>query len=251
MMTSSRSRHRFRTRPLALFLAALASLLVPARLRGEVAELTADAIVDNMLAANLRRAQALRAYTGSRTYTLDYRGFPGGRHAEMRVQATYTSPASKEFTIVSQTGSGMLQKRVLERLLDSEREALQASNRRRNELTPENYRFELAGAETTPAGDCYVLNVTPRKKSKFLCRGKVWIDAAEFAVARIEAEPAANPSFWISRTRIRHDYVKIGEFWLPAHNQSVTNVRLGGKATLTIDYSDYTINPETMAAGAK
>lgn len=248
MTTASPTRQRFRA--LSLLLAGLAALLNPPYLRSEPQQLSAEAIVEKMLAANLRRDQTLRAYTGSRTYTVDYRGFPGGRHAEMTVQAAYTSSAGKEFTIVSQTGSGMLQKRVLERLLDSEREALQEPNRRRNDLSPENYSFELAGLESTPAGDSYILSVTPKKKSKFLYRGKVWIDAADFAVARIEAEPAANPSFWISRTRIRHDYVKIGEFWLPAHNQSVTNVRLGGNAVLTIDYTNYKINEESPAAGA-
>jgi hypothetical protein len=35
--------------------------------------------------------------------------------------------------------------------------------------------------------------------------------------------------------------MKIGDFWLPAHNKSVTQVRLGGAATLTIDYTDYQI----------
>ncbi len=244
-------RRRSRTQALGLLLAAFASLLAPSRLRSETAELTADAIVEKLLAANLRRSQALRAYTGSRTYTVDYRGFPGGRHAEMTVEASYTSPASKEFTITSQSGSQMLQKRVLLRLLESEREALEEPYRQRTELSPQNYTFELAGAETSAEGSCYVLNVTPRKKNKFLYRGKVWIDAADFAVTRIEAEPAANPSFWISRTRIRHDYVKIGEFWLPAQNQSVTNVRLGGKAVLTIEYTGYKINEEALAAGAR
>ena len=32
---------------------------------------------------------------------------------------------------------------------------------------------------------------------------------------------------------------KNGEFWLPEHNQSETDVRLGGRATLTIDYGAY------------
>jgi hypothetical protein len=70
------------------------------------------------------------------------------------------------------------------------------------------------------------------------------VDAHDFAVTRIEAEPARNPSFWIKKTDIRHVYEKIGEFWLPEQNYTVTTVRLGGKAILTIDYQDYRIVPE-------
>jgi hypothetical protein len=35
--------------------------------------------------------------------------------------------------------------------------------------------------------------------------------------------------------------VKVGDFWLPATNHSVTLVRLGGKADLEIEYKDYQI----------
>lgn len=51
--------------------------------------------------------------------------------------------------------------------------------------------------------------------TKFLYRGRVWVNAKDFAVCRIEAEPAKNPSIWIKRTDIRHAYLKVGDFWLP------------------------------------
>jgi len=85
-----------------------------------------------------------------------------------------------------------------------------------------------------------------------LYRGTIWIDAQDFAVTRIEAEPARNPSFWTKKSQIRHRYQKIGEFYLPALNQTVTDVRLGGKAVLTIRYHDYKLNPSSgERAGGK
>jgi hypothetical protein len=36
-------------------------------------------------------------------------------------------------------------------------------------------------------------------------------------------------------------YMKVSNFWLPAYNHSVTAIRLGGHAELTIDYKDYEI----------
>ena len=67
------------------------------------------------------------------------------------------------------------------------------------------------------------------------------MNAKDFAVCRIEAEPAKNPSLWIKRTDIRHAYLKVGDFWLPKENKTVSILRLGGRATLTIEYQNYEI----------
>jgi hypothetical protein len=67
------------------------------------------------------------------------------------------------------------------------------------------------------------------------------VDGRDFAVCRIEAEPAKNPSFWIKKTDIHHTYLKVGDFWLPAKNESVSLVRGGGRAVLTITYQNYDI----------
>ena len=84
-----------------------------------------------------------------------------------------------------------------------------------------------------------MLQVTPKAKSKYVYRGQVWVDGSDFAVTRIEAEPAQNPSFWTKHSEIHHEYVKVQGFWLPARNESVSYIRLGGRATLTIEYKDY------------
>jgi hypothetical protein len=67
------------------------------------------------------------------------------------------------------------------------------------------------------------------------------VDAEDFAVARLEAEPAKNPSFWTKSTEVEQVYMKVSGFWLPARNHSITAIRLGGRAELTIQYNDYEI----------
>ncbi|MGA2857947.1 MAG: DUF87 domain-containing protein [Candidatus Sulfotelmatobacter sp.] len=62
-----------------------------------------------------------------------------------------------------------------------------------------------------------------------------------YAVARIEAAPAVNPSFWIKGTKVEQVYLKVADFWLPASNRSTSNTRLGGSAVLTIEYKDYQV----------
>jgi hypothetical protein len=206
--------------------------------------LSTGSIVQKLGKRNEQRAADLKSYTVLRHYELHYRGFPGSRDAEMDVRVGYIAPATKHFEVVSQSGSKFLLDRVLQRLLTSEEEALTRENRSETAMTPDNYKFTLLREEKTPAGHFYVLRTEPKRKNKFLIRGVIWVDAGDFAIARIEAEPAKNPSFWISKTRIEHKYEKLGEFWVPMHNVSVSHIRLGGTATLTIQYRNYHVEDD-------
>ena len=208
---------------------------------GPPTALTTEQVVNNLVQRNLERAQALAGYQGTRIYRLEYRGFPGSRNAEMIVDVKYRSPGMKEFDIRSEKGSHLVIDRVFQKLLQSEKEALTEENQARVALNNDNYRFALAGYESMPTGPCYILVVEPLTKSKLLYRGRIWVDAEDFAVVRIEAAPAKNPSFWTKETKIEQVYGKVGEFWLPLSNRSSSIIRLGGHAYFTIDYQNYQI----------
>jgi hypothetical protein len=206
-----------------------------------VPSLKVEQVVANLVRMNRNRADGLLAYQGSRTYHIEYRGFPGTKTAEMVVSVKYRSPRSKEFTIRSQAGSQLIVDRVFKKLLEAEQEALEPENQRRTALNSDNYDFRLVAYESTPASSTYVLALEPKIKSKFLYRGRIWVNGADFAVTRIEAEPSKSPSFWTKNTDIEQSYVKVDGFWLPERNHSVSRIRLGGRAELTIDYTDYRI----------
>ncbi len=210
------------------------------------APLSTEQVVQNLVRMNAERAQQLLGYQGKRIYRLEYHGFPGARNAEMVVEVRYQSPGTKEFTIQSETGSKLIIDHVFKKLLRAEQEALEAENQRRTALNEENYVFTLLDYVVTSAGSRYVLSVEPRRKDKFLYAGRIWVDGKDYAVVRIEAEPAKNPSFWTKDTKLEHRYVKVNDFWLPAHNHSLTTVRLGGRADLTIQYMDYQVTPASL-----
>lgn len=199
-----------------------------------------DEVVANLVRRNAERAEALRAFQATRDYRLNYRGLIS-KDGSMHVDARYEAPASKQFTIVKEEGSRLLLDRVLHKLLESEQEAAMPENRERVALTPANYEFQLTGMDALASGPAYVLQVEPRTHNKFLYRGRIWVDAHDFAVVRIVAQPAKNPSFWIKQSDIEHTYRKVGEFWLPERNHTLTQVRLGGQSELTILYGDYKI----------
>jgi hypothetical protein len=203
------------------------------------ASLSSGQIVAQMERHNQARTEELRQYKSLRHYQVEYHGFATTLAARMEVEVNYEAPSGKSFRIVSQSGSRILLEKVLKRAVDSEKEAFQ--NKGSTALTSANYRFHLVGSEDLGGRPAYVLDVEPLVVSKFMYKGRIWVDAAEFAVVKIEVEPAKNPSFWIARTRIRQTFAKTGNFWLPERNRSESKVRVGGTAVFTIEYGTYQI----------
>jgi len=206
--------------------------------QASTAPLTVDQVVAQMTKRNQQRAEALRPYTSLRTYQCEYHGF-GDRRAELVVKMSFTPPGKKEFTIVSESGSEILRKHVLKRLVEAEEDATSEENRRSTAMQPENYEFQLVEVDEQPGGNFYVLEVRPRHSNKYLFRGRIWVDAKDFAVTRMRGEPARNPSWWVKKVSMEVEYRKIGDFWLLARNETLTQVRFRGRAVTTIDYADY------------
>jgi hypothetical protein len=205
--------------------------------------LTSAQIVEQMQHTNQVRTDGLKHYKALRHYQVEYKGFGADIAAKMEVEVDYDAPAAKSFRIVTQSGSKLLLEKVLKRLLQTEKDA--AQDQSATALSQANYRFTTAGIETVGGRPSYILSVEPLKDNKLLYRGKIWVDATDFAVVKIDAAPAKNPSFWIASTQINHTYAKTGNFWLPQQNRSESKVRVGGTAVLTIDYGTYQIDSAT------
>jgi outer membrane lipoprotein-sorting protein len=200
---------------------------------------TAEEIVARMGVRNAERQAALEHYASERTYRVEYKGTGGKHSAEILVHAEYRAPDQKRFVVISQSGSKFICEKVLRRLLEGEQEAMQKMNRMQTTLSPENYDVELVGEEQIDGARAWVLKVQPKVANKFTYRGRVWVNMQDYAMMRVMGEPAKNPSWWISRASFESRYARRGEFWLPARNVSTSHVRIGGEATLTIDYGTY------------
>jgi hypothetical protein len=202
-------------------------------------QLSAAQIVEQMQLHDQARAQELKHYHALRHYQVEYHGYSATVAASMAVEVNYDIATGKSFQIVSQSGPKFLVEKVLKRAVESEKEA--SEDRDATALTPANYRFHLAGSELIGSRPAYILDVEPLVPSKFLYRGRIWVDAAEFSVVKMETQPSKSPSFWISRTLIECTNTKTDGFWLPEKVRSETSVRVGGAAVLTIDYGSYQI----------
>lgn len=198
-----------------------------------------DQIVERMGQHEAWQAKELQRYEAIRHYQVQYNGFKLNIAASMDVDVSYDAASGKSFRIVSQKGSKLLCDKVLKRAVESEKEASQ--DKQSTALTPANYSFRLTGTELLDGRPTYVLRVDPLREGKFLYRGSVWVDAAEYVVDKIEVEPAKNPSLWIAGTDIQNTNSDTHGITLPQKNRSESRIRIGGTAVLTIDYGTYRV----------
>ena len=232
---------RFSGRILTVLLFCLSALAQPEE---QSAPLTAEQVMRRVAEMNELRGKALENYSSVRSYHLECHCL-SHKKADMVVRAEYQAPDKKEFTVVSESGSGTVRERVFKKLLEAEQESMREENQQRTAMTPENYTFQLLDYQKSDTDEFYVLEVQPLNRNKFLFRGRIWVNAIDFAITQVEGEPAVNPSFWTLRTNFIRSYQKIGDFWLPESNQSETKVRIFGTAVLTITYRDYQITQAT------
>jgi outer membrane lipoprotein-sorting protein len=200
---------------------------------------SAEDIVAKMMQFDAHRQSQLTGYTATRRYVAVNKK----RRAEMLVRVSCDSNGAKQFSVVSEQGSGAIRKHLFQKLLSEETEASRRGTRNSTRLTPANYDFQIVGQETLETGPAYVLEVSPRTPNKYLINGKIWVDANDYSIVRIEGQPARNPSFWVHNVHFVHTYQKVGEFWFASSTHTTSDIRIFGESELTIDNSDYSLIP--------
>jgi hypothetical protein len=212
-----------------------------------------DVVAARMMERDAQRQTLVVGYQGMRRYILDNERTH--KHAEILVRVNCGTDGVKHFELVSQSGWKGGYRHVVSKMIESEAEASHSDVRSKIRLSPENYEFHMLRSALLDDRMDYLLEVTPKRREERLFEGRVWIDAQDYAVARIEGEPARNPSFWIRSVHFTHTYQKSGPVWFPVTTESVNEVRIFGATTLTIDYFDYKPHlppsPDTARADAE
>ena len=208
----------------------------------------ASQIFDELLAHNALRAATLVNYTAFRTYQVV--DLKGKVHAEEMGQMEYRAPDQKKFVVTSEKGSALVRRLALNALIASEIETTAGKQHHDSAISPTNYTLDLLGEQQVGPYHCFVAQAIPRRSDKYLFEGKVWIDAEDYAVVRIEGHPAKKLSFWIQRADFVRQYQRIDNFWLPQRDMTFVDVRLYGKKVLTIDHHDYIVNRSVTLEGS-
>jgi hypothetical protein len=200
---------------------------------------SAEDVVAKMMQFDAQRQSQLTGYTATRHYVAVNKN----RRAEMLVHVDCASDGAKQFTVLSEEGSGSIRKHVFHKLLSEETEASRHGTRNSTRLIPANYDFQLVGQEQLVTGPAYVLQVSPKTANKYLIDGKIWVDANDYSIVRIEGQPARNPSFWVRNVHFVHTYEKVGPFWFASATHTKSEIRIFGSSELNIENSDYSLNP--------
>lgn len=198
---------------------------------------TADEVVAKMYAHDTLREGASGGYTGSREYVLENHLFQ--KRAELQARVTCDRTGTKHFEVISEDGWKSANKRVLRQMLAAESDSSRPDTRPRNRITADNYSFRMIDTEEHDGRTAYVIEVSPKREDKGLFRGRIWVDAEDYALARVEGEPAKNPSFWTRKVQFLQEYSKAGDYWFPIETTSVTEARMFGTTEVSIRYFNY------------
>jgi hypothetical protein len=202
-------------------------------------ETAAESVLAKVELENSRRHTGLKQYSGARVYLIQNQRF--GKEAAVTVSANYRAAEGERFTVVERSGSDRLNG-IIDQVLSTETaESVPPANSAR-EISAANYRVRLLGAELAAGRNCYVLELTPRRKQRSLIVGKAWVDASSYAVLRLEGQFAASASIFLGAPRIIEDFVEVGGFWLPGHVRSMTSSLLLGPTSLEIQFSKYELD---------
>jgi len=207
--------------------------------------LGANEIIVRLMGRNSQREKLQGGYSGTRRYVLENQKF--NKRAEMLVSVNCDPDGTKHFEVVSEEGWNSANKRVLRKMLESESETSRPQARERTSISSENYNFQMIGTDSLESRPVYIIEVLPKREDKYLFEGRIWVDAEDFAVVRVEGKPAKNPSFWTHSVHFVQEYHKSGTFWFPLSTESVTEARIFGKTEVTISYFHYQPN---SAAGS-
>lgn len=193
-------------------------------------------IVTRMAQAQAKNRDDVHPYIVTRDYKLF--GHESSRESESDVIAeiTVVPPDSKEYTIESAKGSG-LGERVVRKMLDGE--VAFARDSGSTDITSKNYDFLLVGEDDINGQRCYVLQLLPRRKSRDLLRGTIWVDANTYLPRRVDGKPAKSPSWWLRDVHVVLVYGYVGPMWLQTSSEATANVRILGRSTMVWHYVSY------------
>jgi len=203
----------------------------------ESASTGADAIVENYCAATRHQEQTVRAasmeveISGSLPKLQKQGKLHALRHITALGRITYDALRFQ--------GDNTIKKEVINRYLQQEAETTGDAS---VEVTPENYHFKFKGRQPLDGRDVYVFQVSPKTKRNKMYKGELWIDPVTYLPVREAGKLVKTPLGVRNVTFVRRYDIQNG-ISVPRQLQSVTDVWFFGKAELTVDFANFSVEP--------
>lgn len=208
----------------------------------------AATVIQRIDAAVQARYQHLRGFTAIERYAV-FRGEDQAHPvAAMTVKDTYRKGVGKTYTIVSRSGSEMVQRFGLKPLLDNEASINNPSKVAQSWFASANYEMRLkpGGVQRLNGRDCFALAIHPKRKAPNLIDGTLWVDAADGSTARIDGVASKNPSAFAGVTHMMREYAQIDGFPMATHARAESSSMLFGRTVVTIDYGEYHLERDSQ-----
>lgn len=231
-----------RSRPIKIRVTFAASLLIVAGMRAAHAQTPDQAAAIHLIdAAVATRVDKVLSFTDVEHYSV-YRGNDETHPvAEMTVRDSYQKGVGKKYTVLSESGSGIVLRLGLKPLIDNETAINQPGKVAESWFTSANYVMDLkpGGVQKLNGRDCYVLTIRPRKAAPNMVAGTLWADAKDGTLVQIDGVASKKPSVFAGATHMMRRYANIEGFAMAMHARAESSSMFFGRTVVVIDYSDY------------
>jgi len=222
----------FAHRILGLFLASL----LGAPLLSQTTEADVIRGIDASVAA---REETLLGYSVTEHYSVFRNQDKVHPAAEMTVKTTYQKDKGKSYEILNQSGSEIILKQVLGRVLESERTATEPANRATALITSANYNMHVKGSEVVEGRNCIALAIAPRHAGQYLFQGDLWVSAQDYSIVQLAGYTSKSPSIFAGPTQVSRKYAIIDGLPMATHASATSMSWLFGQTIIEIDYTGY------------
>ena len=187
----------------------------------------------------------LTSYRALRTLEAEARG--GHTHARLTAWTTLDPVQGFQYSIVEETGSGIVRQKVLHAALEAERSIRASGELNRGALTPRNYEFKVR----REAEDGLIrVDIHPKRPDTMLIEGSILLTEEDCDLARVEGFLIKRPSFWTREVHVVRKYERIGGIRVPVSMHSTARVLIAGRSTFSMVYEYASINGAPVAMRA-
>jgi hypothetical protein len=220
--------------------AAILSFLSLAAAAPPVPSPDSAAVIQGVDAAVQARVDNVLGFTDTEHYAV-YRGNDESHPAaEMTVRDTYRKGKGKAYTVLSESGSSIIEHYGLQPLLDNETEINLPGQVAKSWFTSANYEMHLIpGAQQVNGRTCYAFSIQPRSKAPNMIEGTLWVDAGNDSIVRVKGIASKKPSIFAGTTHMMRDYQDIDGYSMATHARAESSSLFFGRTVVVIEYYDY------------
>jgi len=217
----------------------LSSWLGVSAVAGATSPVSPEAIVDNFLAASRGQEQTLQGASMEveMSASLPKLKKQGRLHALRRISEI----GRITYEMLKFDGDNTVKRQVIARYMEAEAEA-QKDPSPAMAVTPENYKFKYKGLTELEGASVYLFEVTPKQKRQGLYKGDLWVDAKTYLRVQESGYLVKNPSLFLRKIAFVRKYEIHDGLSVPRQVQSVVVTRIAGKAELTIDFTNFSLD---------